>query len=262
MQGQKDRGEKLMSTYVLVHGAWHAAWCWKHVALILRSAGHQVYTPDLPGHGAERSAVRPVKADEYEDAVCHLLSGIDGPVILVGHSMGGIVISRVAERMPQRISQLVYISGFLLANGLCINDLEDRMEESIAASNMVLSRDRAFLTIPVDILRSAFYHDCSEADYEDALTRIQPEPLLAFITPLRLTKENFGSVPRFYIECLQDRAVPPACQRWMYESTKCVQIFQLDCGHSPFFSRHNELSAILLKIQTAQATEPCRSSGV
>jgi len=251
-----------MSTYVLVHGAWHAAWCWKYVAPILRSAGHQVYTPDLPGHGADRGVARPVKPDEYEDAICHLIAGIDGPVILAGHSMGGIVISRVAERIPQRVSHLIYISGFLLADGLRINDLDDRMEGSIAAASMVLSRDRAFLMIPVDVLRSAFYHDCSEADYEDARAHIQPEPLLPFITPVKVTAENFGSVPRFYIECLQDRAVPPACQRMMYTSTKCVQIFQLDCGHSPFFSRYNELIAILLKIPAAQATEPYRTSGV
>ena len=251
-----------MSTYVLVHGAWHAAWCWKHVAPILRSAGHQVYTPDLPGHGEDRSAVRPVKPDEYEDAICHLISGLDGPVILVGHSMGGIVISRVAERMPQYASQLVYISGFLLMDGQCINDLEDRMEGSLAAPNMVLSRDRAFLMLPRNIIRSGFYHDCNESDYEYALARIQPQPLLPFITPIKLTTENFGSVPRYYIECLQDRAVPPACQRMMYTSTKCVQIFQLDCGHSPFFSMYNELIAILLKFPAAQATEPCQSSGV
>jgi pimeloyl-ACP methyl ester carboxylesterase len=237
-----------MSTYVLVHGAWHGAWCWNHLVPMLRSAGHRVIAPDLPGHGSDRAALRTVKAGEYEDAICQVLADVSEPVILVGHSMGGTVISGVAERMPQQISQLVYISGFLLVNGQCINDMEPWMGDSLAASNMSLSRDRSFLTLPEDIARRALYHDCNEADCSEAMTRLQPQPLLPFITPVTVTRERFGSVPRFYIECLQDRAVPPGCQQVMYASTKCEQIFRLDCGHSPFFSRYNELSEILLAI--------------
>jgi pimeloyl-ACP methyl ester carboxylesterase len=79
-----------MSTYVLIHGAWHGAWCWGKVVPLLQEKGHRVYTIDLPSHGADQTPVAQVSLKAYTDRVCEVLDGLDEPAILVGHSMGGI----------------------------------------------------------------------------------------------------------------------------------------------------------------------------
>lgn len=235
-----------MSTYVLVHGAWHGSWCWSRLAAALRMQGHRVLTPDLPGHGDDRMDGRKTTARDYINAVQELITGQSEPVILLGHSMGGMVISGVAEQIPARIETLVYLGGFLLIDGESINDLEGRVTGSLLAPHMAISHDRNSFNVPIDIVRDAFYADCSEEDFQFALTRLRPQPLLPFITPISISTARYGSVPRIYIECLQDRSLPLVAQRFMHARTQCEKIFTLDAGHAAFFSASHELAGILL----------------
>ena len=240
-----------MSTYVLVHGAWHGGWCWSRLAPVLRARGHTVYTPDLPGHGDKRTDARKISARDYIDTIQNLVSGQPDRVILLGHSMAGMVISGVAERIPEHIETLVYLGAFLLIDGESINDLEGRVDGSLLTPHMMLSRDKTSFRAPIDIAREALYADCSEEDYRFALAGLQPQPVLPFITPLAVSAARYGSVRRIYIECLKDRSLPPAAQRFMHTRMQCEKIFTLDAGHAAFFSACNELADILLTLKTA-----------
>jgi len=103
-----------MSTYVLVHGAWHGAWCWFKTAPLLQKLGHKVITPDLPAHGIDKAATASVTLAGYSQRIVDVLDACPEPVILVGHSMGGIAITEAAQARPDKVSRLVYVTAFLL----------------------------------------------------------------------------------------------------------------------------------------------------
>src|SRR5688572_1955574 len=113
-----------MATYVLIHGAWHGGWCWKLVAPALRRAGHEVYAPSLTGLGERRHlASRAIDLEAHVRDVVELLEMEDlSGVVLLGHSYGGMVVTGAADRVPERISQLVYLDAFVPENGKCLLD--------------------------------------------------------------------------------------------------------------------------------------------
>jgi pimeloyl-ACP methyl ester carboxylesterase len=112
--------------FVLVHGAWHGGWCYRDVAALLRARGHLVFTPTLTGLG-ERSHLRgaPVNLTTHIDDIANVMLWEDlSDVVLVGHSYGGMVVTGVADRMPERISRLVYLDAFVpQADGDSMNSL-------------------------------------------------------------------------------------------------------------------------------------------
>ena len=102
-----------MSTFVLIHGAWHGGWCWERVAPLLRAAGHAVHTPTLTGL-AERADLlnSEVGLETHLADIAALLAGADlREAILVGHSYGGMLITGLAERMPARLGHLIYLDA-------------------------------------------------------------------------------------------------------------------------------------------------------
>jgi pimeloyl-ACP methyl ester carboxylesterase len=113
-----------MSTYVLVHGAWHGSWCWKRVRRALQALGHEVFTPTLTGVGERSHLLSPqVNLDTHIDDVVNLIRWEElTDVVLCGHSYGGCVISGVADRIPDRIGALVYLDAFVLENGQSLHD--------------------------------------------------------------------------------------------------------------------------------------------
>src|ERR1700691_6029337 len=106
-----------MSTYLLIHGAWHGGWCWRSVAPLLEAAGHTVLAPDLPGHGDDITPTAAVTLKSYTDRICEIAGAQAKPVILLGHSMGGVAITQAAENCPDKIGALVYMCAFLPRNG-------------------------------------------------------------------------------------------------------------------------------------------------
>ncbi len=234
-----------MSTFLLVHGAWHGAWCWHKVMSRLEKMGHTVIAPDLSALGRDRTPVNRVSLAMWREQICRIVDSVPEQVVLVGHSRGGIVISEVAEHRPRRIRTLVYLSAFLARDGECLFDLAGSDETSLVPPNMVMSEDKSFSTMRDEALRDAFYGECSDDDFALARLSVQAEPTLPLATPLQITDANYGSVPRVYIECLRDKAIPIALQRRMQAALPCRQVLALDSDHSPFFSRPDELAAHL-----------------
>ena len=236
-----------MSTYVLVHGAWHGQWCWDKVAPLLRQARHKVVVFDLPAHGQEdKTPLSEVTLDLYVQRTCEVLAAQAEPVILVGHSSGGAVISGAAERSPMKIEKLVYLTAYLLRDGETMRHINQNYnKDSLLAPNALADASGTSWTVPPEKLKEIFYGDCSEEDIARAKMLLVPEPIRQFATPVHVTAENFGRIPRVYIQCLQDRANTLPCQRQMYTATPCQRVLTLDTSHSPFFSAPDALSELL-----------------
>jgi len=238
-----------MSVYVLVHGAWHGAWCWDRVVALLERAGHKATAPDLPGHGQDATPIAAVTFEAYCERVRGIVEAEAEPAILVGHSMGGRVVTQVAEQRPDRIRAAVYLAAILLRNGESSVPADPETGVTFIDRSIVASADGTSRMLREDAIRELLFHDCSDAEARRAMAQLNPrQASQPFTVPMRLTAERFGRVRKVYIECLQDRAVTPAQQRLMYTRTPCDQVISMNASHSPFLSLPEELADHLAAI--------------
>ncbi len=170
------------------------------------------------------------------------------PVVLVGHSMAGVVISGIAERMPERIRLLVYLTAYLPRNGECLSDLVQRDTESRAKAERIQNGTGECFRIRDDSLHDAFYQDADADTLAFVSSHLVAEPTAMFRTPVALSAAGFGSVSRAYILCRKDRAVTPAFQRQMLADSPCNPVLEIDSGHSPFLTQPRELTALLASL--------------
>lgn len=223
-----------MTTFVLVHGAYHGAWCWYEVASELGSRGHEAITFDLPAHGVDTTPATEVAFGDYVDRVREAIDARDGPVVLVGHSMAGMVVTQTAERRPDAIDTLVYLTAYLPASGESM--LDQRVDGSLISRSFTVDDDRGVGAIDDDALEELFYADCSAADVALARSLVRSEPIDPLSTPVDVSAERFGSVRRVYVGCERDRAITPEQQRQMVDERGCDAELTLDASHSPFLS--------------------------
>ena len=237
-----------MADFILVHGSWHGAWCWDKLVPLLENRGNRVTAPDLPGHGENRAPRARQTFAGYVDTVTGAVDRHREKVVLAGHSAGGAVISQVAEARPHRIACLVYISGFMLADGQSILDVasNDKGNEVLPASEFI--EDRKAIMILPDKARSPLYADCKDEDAAWAVRQLVPEATEPVGAALSLTEACYGSIPRFYVECLQDRAISIETQRTMISRQPVKRVMSMEAGHSPFLSRPEELAEHLMSV--------------
>lgn len=230
-------------TFVLVHGAWMGASCWDQVKALLERAGHTVITLDLPGHGDDPAPPEAQTMEAYTQAVVRAI-GDRRDVTLVGHSLAGMVISTVAEAVPDRIARLVYVSAYLPQGGQSLLSLAEGDKDSHTGRywNQV---GPAAAAVKAEGLADVFCADCTAAQQQELVRRHRAEPLAPFGSPVTLTPGRFGRVPRFYVETLQDHAVSHTLQTAMLARTPVVRRVALDTSHSPFFTRPAELARAL-----------------
>ena len=208
-------------------------------------AGHEVVRFDLPGHGEDRTPAAEVTLGGYTDRVVEVLDARSEPVVLVGHSLSGTVISQVAERRPEKIEKLVYLCALLLPSGKSALEASQEDGDSVALENAEVEADRGRIVLSEAGMREAFYHDCPEEDFERARRLITPQPLAPLGTPVEVTEGRFGSVRRTYVHTTQDRAVSPAAQERMYAELPCEKVVSMSTGHLPFFAAPEELAGHL-----------------
>lgn len=277
------------AAFVLVHGGWHNHSAWDSVTPILEASGFAALTLDLPGAGVnaiaptslglrpfdpvafatERSPMAGVTQEQRTQAVVALVKEAaslgDGKVILVGHSAGGMTISAVAEQVPDLLLAVVYLAGFMVPNGLPL--LAMLQHESLSSA----LAPKLFVGDPVAIgatrihagstddayralLKASFYADVPEADFAHMASQLHcDESNAGALAPSEITPERFGTVPRHYIRCTQDRAIPLSGQDHMIATVDRAMgsrttTHTLESSHSPFLSQPARLSKILIDI--------------
>lgn len=247
-----------MATFILIHGASHGGWCWEKVVPLLEARGHRALAPDLPGSGADHDTpAASVTLAKYVDFVSKLLDRESEPVILVGHSLGGLTITHAAEARRRKVRALVYLAAQLPVPGECVRDITSREPESLIRRSFEHNPDGVTYSFKRANVPSLFYNDCDAQDVYRALERLRPQATVIVTTPASYTQERWGGVPRWYVVCLRNNAVTLSMQRGMLAATPCATL-TLDTGHSPFFS---DPEALVEHLETvARETEPARSA--
>jgi pimeloyl-ACP methyl ester carboxylesterase len=235
--------------FVFVHGAFHGAWCWYKVTAALAAAGHRTTAVELPSGGIDGTPAATVTLEAQAARVLEVLDAAEAPVVLVGHSAGGPVVSTVAEARPEKIAKLVYLTAFLLPTGASIATAVAGDPDSLITPNLVVSPDGTVFLRPESI-RDVFYGACGDADVALTSTVLKPIGLQTTITPVAVGAA-FESVRRFYVGCRRDHAITFGFQQTMQETLPCERSFTINSDHSPFLSRPAALVRILGAIARA-----------
>lgn len=234
-----------MNHYLLIHGAWHGAWCWEALANRLRSNGHRVTALDLPGMGADATPPSKVTLHSWIQHTVQSLRDSQTPVVLVGHSMAGMVITGAAAVVPHKVASLVYVCAFLPLPGESLFDLAGRPEGASTLVQQTATADGLCTVVPADNARVTFYGNCPALATDDAVRRLCPLPVQTVMEPLPAPASELSRLARHYVECTLDRAIPLALQRFMWGRQPGIRVHTLETDHSPFVSRPDELAALL-----------------
>lgn len=162
------------------------------------------------------------------------------------------MVSQAAEQRPEKVRCLVYLCAFLVKDGQVLLQWAEPDSEAMVLRNLVFSPEKTSASLKPEALREAFFADCDEHDYQHAVSLLVPQATAPLSTPLRLTNANFGRIPRFYVECTQDRAISLSVQREMYKTSGCERVFSLHRSHSPFLSAPQEVADCLLAVSQAR----------
>lgn len=238
-----------MATFVMVHGAWHGGWCFDALRAPLAAAGHVMIAPDLPGMGGSDAELAAVTLAGWGDFVADICRSSAPPVVLVGHSRGGLVISQAAEAAPEAIGALVYVCAMLMPSGVTRAEWKKQAEPNPAFEAIIRPHPSGHATTIDQGAAPAIFAQMSPiADAVAAAARLVAEPSAPRLQPLALTDARYGRVPRHYIECLHDRTIPIADQRAMQALQPCASVTALEADHSPFLSAPQALADALLSI--------------
>lgn len=279
--------QSVRRTMVLVHGAWHGAWCWTPVATQLASQGFNVVAVDLPGSGlgarfpdgylnmpqdadvlaAAPSPLASITLLDYQSHITDLLRGLvdngSGPVVLVGHSLGGATLNVVGEAMPELVSRLVYLTAFNpVSQTSTAAYFADPSMASSKALPLTLGDPTVTGAVRINHLtddpalraasKAAFYADVSDEQFAVVSHLLTPDaPAAVLDADARVTADRWGKIPRTYIRCLEDQVIPIAAQDlFIAEADALVPgnpyaVRDLPSSHSPFISMPNGLAALL-----------------
>jgi pimeloyl-ACP methyl ester carboxylesterase len=236
-----------MAVFILVHGGAHGGWCWNKLVPELESRGHRAVAPDLPGMGDDRTPLGKVTLGGWGEFVARIARNAGEPAVLVGHSRGGPVIGEAAERAPEAMLGLIYITAVLIPAGMATMRAFDG-ETSTLMEKVTITADGLAFVFDRGVAKRCFYHRAAPEDAEAAADRLCPEPIAPNQEPMSVTRERWGRVPRAFIECADDKALPLAFQRRLHEALPCDPVVTLDSDHSPFLCMPGELADHLTAI--------------
>jgi len=240
---ETEPADATVATIVLIHGAWHGAWCWDRVVPLLEDADIPTVAVDLPGHGASTEPL----GDLYTHItfVRDLIDGVDGPVVLCGHSYGGAVITEAAAG-AESVRHLVYLCAIVPEVGetlgtVMADTVTPEQGRSELGSAMQVNDDGT-MTLDLDASVPVFYDDCADEDVSAARKQISAHSAASFGQPIRVAA--WHDIPSTYVICTEDRAINPEFQRAL--ATRTTTSVEWPTSHSPFFSRPDLVADLLI----------------
>ncbi|NOC84478.1 alpha/beta fold hydrolase [Ruegeria sp. HKCCD6428] len=233
-----------MTSFLLVHGSCHGAWCWRDLIPALEALGHTARAIDMPSHGADPTPVADVTLDSCRDAI---LNACTPDTIVVGHSWAGFPISAAAEARPDAMRALIYLCAYVPRDGVSMAEMRRRGPRQTIAHAVEKSADGLSYTVSVDAIPQLFYHDCPDDVLPYAYARLCPQAILPQETPLPVGP-RFAKVPKAYIRTTDDHTIPTEYQADMSACVPENLRRTIDSSHSPFFSHPQELAELLSEL--------------
>lgn len=233
-----------MSTFLLAHGAWHGGWCYRRVAQGLRSNGHTVFTPTYTGLGERAHLYDPsINLDTHVKDIVNVIRWEDlGDIVLLGHSYGGMVITGVADLMPERIRRLVYLDAFVPEDGQCLFDLQPD-EIRAQKEQEAASQNNGLTPIPAE----SFHVNPEDVDWINSKTVLHPIHTMDQSVKLTGGLERLRNKRAF----IWAARYPEGPFKPFYERLKTDpnwETFKIDCGHHIMVDKPQELAKILEEI--------------
>lgn len=234
-------------TFVLIHGAWHGGWCWNEVKRRLELEGHTVFAPTLPGH-AERAAEQPISLERYvSDLHSSLrLKRIENATI-VGHSMAGVLLPALVNRLPGAFKTAVLVAAFVLSSGEAMTDyfLEPTRE---FYHKLLAERNDNRIALPDDVAMRALYNRCGPEIARDAVSRMTPQPYAPFKEKTPAGYDALDTLRRAVILATDDRAMPRETWMRFSERARPDAHAEVDADHMMMISNPDSFVEKLLEV--------------
>ena len=233
-------------TFVLVHGGFHGGWCWSRVASLLRARGHTVYTPTQTGCG-ERSHLmsKSITLDTFVDDIANVLLWEDlHDVVLVGHSFGGIAVTGVADRMPERISRLIYLDVVILESG---ETLFGQLPPDVVQARMKAAEPSGGVSIEPPPPGAFGVHDAQQCEW--LVARLTSHPLGTYTSALTLAHPVANGVPAVYVQCT-DPVFPSLQSTRDWVMANGMKTLQLHTAHDAMITAPELLTDLLETLGT------------
>jgi pimeloyl-ACP methyl ester carboxylesterase len=233
-----------MANILLIHGAMRGAWLWERLMPLLMRGGANPIAIDLPGHGDRSADRKGITMSTYIDDVSQFIRTENlQDLVLVGHSMSGIIISKLAEEMPDRIKHLVYLAAVVPKDKDALVDLLTKERQALLRQQQGKVQE---LFGTVDALRPAYFTDLEGEEQAYFLRQLTPQPLAVFFERVRFRSFPAVPHPKTYLLGLRDTALPPDLTR-VFAERLGVKPVEIDAGHDMMVSRPDEVAQTLLQ---------------
>jgi pimeloyl-ACP methyl ester carboxylesterase len=247
--GEFDSERHLVAyNFLLIHGSWHDGGAWAPVVRRLESKGHNAYAPTLAGHG--KGVPKNVShADQVKSVIDYVTERGLSDLVVVGHSYGGTIIAKLAEQMTDRIRRLVFWNAFVPRDGNSLLDETPPHYHELFAKMAAASGDNTVM-LPYEIWREAFINDADAALAREAYATLSSEPYSGMTDKLELKKFYSLSIPKSYLNCTEDTALPPGEWGWhprMSSRLGLHRLVQMPGSHEAIFTRPLELADKILE---------------
>lgn len=234
------------ATVVLVHGAWHGGWCFAKTVAALEAKGVAAVAPDLPGHGADRGPLGGLAEDAQR--IREVVAATSGPVVLLGHSYGGLVITEAASdpQIAARVHHLVYLCAIVTAPGQTFFSVPADHSRSLLGPLIRAGEDGVSTIVTSDVAatKAVFFGDCSDDDVAFAIANLSTQPLGNMSSTI--SGDPLATVSATYIRCTEDCAIPIEVQDALIASAsasaRSMDTITMRASHSPFLSMPDQLA--------------------